>query len=84
MRFTGRYDMHSDAHTAHKTTLASCDLCQVEHCGDCDVVHVHVGHASVRLTLSGYFALCATLVEAARRLERQADLLRSPMRTGLQ
>jgi hypothetical protein len=75
--------MHLDTHT-HKTTLASCELCQVEHCVDCDVVHIHVGHASVRLTLSGYFALCATLLEAARRLERQADVPSPPVRTGLQ
>src|SRR5688572_21269127 len=77
--------MNANAHEAHKTTLAGCDLCQVEHCADCDVVHVHIGHASVRLTLSGFFSLCATLLEAARRVERQADVPLSSIRTtGLQ
>jgi len=76
--------MNTDAHSVHKTTLASCDLCQVEHCADCDVVHVHVGHASLRLTLSGFYALCATLLEAARRVERQPGVSHPPVRTGLQ
>jgi hypothetical protein len=77
--------MDSDEH-GQRTTLARCSMCQVEHCADCDVVHVHVGHASVRLTMSGFLAMCATLLEAARTAAQQADpgaLLPRP-RTGLQ
>ena len=64
--------MDSDEH-GQRTTLARCSMCQVEHCADCDVVHVHVGHASVRLTMSGFLAMCATLLEAARTAGLQAD-----------
>jgi hypothetical protein len=68
---------------ANKMPLAECDICQVEHCTDCDVVHVHVRHTSLRLTLSGYFAMCATLLDAARRI-KHADIPVSRVHTGLQ
>lgn len=51
--------------------LARCHVCEVEHCPECDVVHVNVGHASLRLTRSGFYSLCATLLEAARAAEKQ-------------
>ncbi|HKQ31203.1 MAG TPA: hypothetical protein VJS66_07965, partial [Burkholderiales bacterium] len=75
--------MNKDPHAVHKTTLAGGDLCQLEHCADGDVVHAHVGHASLRLTPSGFFALRATLLEAPRRMERQSGMLRLPVHTGL-
>jgi hypothetical protein len=55
------------AHHANKT-LAESGACTVEHCPECDVVHVHFGHASVRLRPAAFQAACHTLMLAVERL----------------
>jgi hypothetical protein len=50
--------------------LAQCQTCKVEHCSDCDTVHLHIGHASLRLTMATFLSVCATLLEAAHTATR--------------
>jgi len=57
-------------HPAHEI-LAQSGACEVEHCPGCDLVHVHFGHASVRLTPAAFRIVCRTLLLAMRRLAPQ-------------
>ena len=57
--------MNTDHATEDRRILARCAVCQVEHCADCETVYVHIGHASLRLTMAAFLSLCATLLEAA-------------------
>ena len=51
--------------------LAESGACTVEHCSECGVVHLHFGHASVRLKPAAFMAACQTLILAMRRLTPQ-------------
>jgi hypothetical protein len=57
--------MNADHDTGDRQILARCAVCQVDRCADCDTVHLHVGHASLRLTMAAFLSVCATLLEAA-------------------
>ena len=60
--------------------LARCDVCQVERCADCKTVHVHIGHASLRLSMAAFLSLCATLLEAAQTATHGAVIPATPRR----
>ncbi|MEX2164488.1 MAG: hypothetical protein WD823_09625 [Sulfuricaulis sp.] len=58
--------------SSHKNMiLAESAACTVEHCLECDVVHLHFGHASVRLRPAVFMAACQTLTLAMRRMTPQ-------------
>ena len=44
--------------------LAGCSVCTIEHCADCDVVHVHVGSATLRFKRAAFTLMCETLLSA--------------------
>ena len=71
-----------DHETGDRQILARCAVCQVEHCADCDTVHLHVGHASVRLTMAAFLSLCATLFEAAQTATQGVVVPASPRRAA--
>jgi hypothetical protein len=64
--------MNDSCDAAATRLLAKCKACKIEHCSDCDTVHLHIGHASLRLTLATFLSLSATLLEAARVATRGA------------
>ena len=57
--------MNTDHATEDRRILARCAVCQVEHRADCETVHAHIGHTSLRLTMAAFLPLCAALLEAA-------------------
>lgn len=57
--------MSDNCDAAATRLLAQCKTCKIEHCSDCDTVHLHIGHASLRLTLATFLGLSATVLEAA-------------------
>lgn len=56
---------HDDSLHEHEV-LASGEVCRVERCPDCDVVHLHLGAVSLRLTSAAFESACATLFDAQR------------------
>lgn len=44
--------------------LASCSICTVERCTECNVIHLHFGAASVRFKPAAFAMLCETLLSA--------------------
>jgi hypothetical protein len=62
--------MNNDQHASANPILAQCKVCRVERCSDCDTVYLHVGHASLRLTMTAFLSLSATLLEAAHAAMR--------------
>jgi len=66
--------------TEDRQILARCTVCQVERCADCDTVHLHIGHASLRLTMAAFLSLCATLLEAAQTATQGAVVPAAPRR----
>lgn len=74
--------MNLDHNAEGRQILARCAVCQVERCADCDTVHLHVGHASLRLTRAAFLSLCATLLEAAQTATQGAVLPAMPRRAA--
>ncbi len=74
--------MNADNETGDRRILARCAVCQVERCADCDTVHLHVGHASLRLTMAAFLSLCATLLEAAQAATQGAVVPSAPRRAA--
>ncbi len=74
--------MNADDDTGDRQILARCTVCQVERCADCDTVHLHVGHASLRLTMAAFLSVCATLLEAAQTATQGAVLPAPPRRVA--
>jgi hypothetical protein len=70
--------MNAGHETADRKVLARCTVCQVERCGECDTVHLHIGHASLRLTTAAFLSLCATLFEAAQGATKGAVVHAAP------
>ncbi|HYA38579.1 MAG TPA: hypothetical protein VEI74_09970 [Candidatus Methylomirabilis sp.] len=68
--------------TEDRQILARCAVCQVERCADCDTVHLHIGHASLRLTTAAFLSLCATLLEAAQTATQSAVVPAAPRRAA--
>jgi hypothetical protein len=64
--------MSDNCDAAATRLLAQSKTCKIEHCGDCDTVHLHIGHASLRLTLATFLSLSATLLETAHMATRCA------------
>jgi hypothetical protein len=52
--------------------LASCSVCTVERCTECDVIHLHFGAASVRLKPAAFVMLCETLLSALAQVAPKA------------
>lgn len=44
--------------------LAQSEVCSVERCRDCGTIHLHLGHATMRIPPDGFAALCETLLDA--------------------
>ncbi len=74
--------MNADHETGDRKILARCAVCQVEQCIECDTVHLHIGHTSLRLTMSAFLSLCATLLEAARSATKGAMVHAAPRRAA--
>jgi hypothetical protein len=74
--------MNVDNETGARQFLARCAVCQVERCADCDTVHLHIGHASLRLTMAAFLSLCATLLEAAQTATQNVIVPAAPRRTA--
>jgi hypothetical protein len=55
-----------DAH--HPETVAACEVCAVERCTDCGIVHLHFGPTSVRLRATAFVVLCHTLLSALAQI----------------
>jgi len=56
------------SHDLHRhELLAASEVCTVERCDGCCIVHVHFGAATVRFTSEGFAALCGTLNAALAR-----------------
>jgi len=72
--------MNPDRDTEDRQILARCAVCQVERCADCDTVHLHIGHASLRLTMAAFLSLCATLFEAGQTATQGAIVPAPPRR----
>ncbi len=52
-------------HETHPARLlASCSICSVEHCADCDVVHVHIDSTTLRFKRAAFTLMCETLLSA--------------------
>lgn len=64
--------MSDNCDAAATRLLAQCKTCKIEHCSDCDTVHLHIGRASLRLTLATFLSLSATLLEAVHAATRGA------------
>jgi hypothetical protein len=62
--------MNADNDVADRQILARCAVCQVERCVECDTVHLHIGHTSLRLTMAAFLSLSTTLIEAAQEANR--------------
>ncbi|MEK7816598.1 MAG: hypothetical protein AAB294_07245 [Pseudomonadota bacterium] len=63
--------------------LAGCSVCIIEHCADCDVVHVHVGAASMRFRPAAFVQLCETLLSALGQVTPDAIRAAWPMAADL-
>lgn len=58
----------------HNTALlAQSQVCAVERCRDCGMIHLHLGATSVRIPPSGFAALCETLLSALSGIPELAD-----------
>lgn len=56
------------SHDLHRREiLAASEVCTVERCDGCCIVHVHFGAATVRFTSEAFAALCRTLNTALAR-----------------
>ncbi|HJW81536.1 MAG TPA: hypothetical protein VJ396_04755 [Acidiferrobacterales bacterium] len=62
--------MNNDQRATANPILAQCKVCRIERCGDCDTVYLHVGHTSLRLTMTAFLSLSATLLEAVHAVMR--------------
>jgi hypothetical protein len=74
--------MNAEHETGDRKVLARCTVCQVERCTDCDTVHLHIGHTSLRLTTAAFLSLCATLFEAAQGATKGAVVHAAPPRSA--
>ncbi len=74
--------MNADNDVADRKILARCAVCQVERCVECDTVHLHIGHMSLRLTMAAFLSLCATLHEAAQSATKGAVVHAAPRRAA--
>lgn len=65
-----------DNHETHsRHVLAASEVCAVERCEDCGVVHVHFGAVSIRFTPEAYAVLCETLFSARSEAMREIPKL---------
>lgn len=56
------------SHDLHRRELlAASEVCTVERCDGCCIVHVHFGAATVRFTSEAFAALCGSLNSALAR-----------------
>jgi hypothetical protein len=71
-------------HTSRR--LAESEIACVEHCAECQTVHVHLGNTSLRFRSTTFLELCETLYTAVRRLDPTLDgalrLMVRPNRLG--
>lgn len=44
--------------------LAGCSVCTVERRGECEIIHLHFGAASMRFRPAAFVQLCETLLSA--------------------
>ncbi len=44
--------------------LARCEVCSVERCADCGIIHLHFGATSIRLHTRAFMLLCQALFMA--------------------
>lgn len=74
--------MSADNDVADRQILARCAVCQVERCVECDTVHLHIGHTSLRLTMAAFLSLSTTLIEAAQSATKGAVIHAAPRRAA--
>jgi len=74
-----------NSHDHHRRDiLAASEVCTVERCDGCCVVHVHFGAATVRFTSEAFAALCGTLNSAlARQNAKEQVCAEEPLGGGI-
>lgn len=55
--------------------LAGCSVCTVEHCADCDVVHLHVGGTTLRFKRAAFTLMCETLLSALSQVAPEVTVV---------
>lgn len=61
--------------------LAASEVCTVERCDGCCIVHLHFGAATLRFTSDAFAALCGTLNTALARQDAK-DRVRAESALG--
>lgn len=67
----------TSAHAHTHAVLASCDVCIIEQCRDCDTVQLHLGTTTVRFKTPAFMVLCRTLLAALGHVESQGGAIRA-------
>lgn len=63
-------------HKAHPARLlAGCSICTVEHCADCDVVHLQVAGTSLRIKRAAFTLMCETLLSALSQVAPEVTVV---------
>lgn len=60
--------MRDEREVHEKRPLAASEVCAVERCAGCGVLHLHFGATTVRFTADAFLALCDTLLAARARM----------------
>lgn len=55
--------------------LAGCSVCTVEHCADCDVVHLHVAGTTLRFKRAAFTLMCETLFSALTQVAPEVTVV---------
>jgi hypothetical protein len=72
-------------HETHPARLlAGCSVCTVEHCADCDVVHLHVGGTTLRFKRAAFTLMCETLLSALSQVAPELTVVARVHRTQAQ
>lgn len=63
-------------HETHPAQLlAGCSVCTVEHCADCDVVHLHVAGTTLRFKRAAFTLMCETLLSALSQVAPEVTVV---------
>lgn len=63
-------------HETHPARLlAGCSVCTVEHCADCDVVHLHVAGTTLRFKRAAFTLMCETLLSALSQVAPEVTVI---------
>lgn len=61
--------------------LSECEVCTVESCADCGVIHLHIGTTSLRFRHDAYILLCQSLLLALARVAPDTVVMQ-PVQAG--